>query len=203
MDYQVKKQYRGQFPLIYADPPWRYGSRGARGGWMGELDYQTMTIRDLMALPVADLAPKDGLLLMWTTGSFMMDAGDLGKAWGYPFVRVDRVWAKVKESGKPHGVPGPWGFTDAEFLLLFVRGKMHKSQAISNQRTMAWEQPYPGTHSAKPNSFRDDISTRFPGLRSLELFSRNSAPGWESWGNEAPGGLDLFEPADPLGFLEE
>lgn len=198
---QVKPEYREKYQVIYADPGWAYGSRGARGGWMGELDYTTSTIGALKELPVNGLAPKDAVLFMWTTASFMDQAILLGQAWGFRFIRVDKVWAKTKKSGKVHGVPGPWGFTDAEFIILFARGKMCSHQAVKNQKTVVWEEPYPGTHSEKPDCFRDMIKERFPDMKKIEMFSRTISDGWDSWGDQAVIGEDLFEP-DLLSFLD-
>ena len=195
--------YAGQFDVIYLDPPWKYGSRGARGGKFGELDYADMTLADLKAMPVGELLSDDAALFMWTTSPFIGDAITLGQHWGLKYIRVDRVWAKVKESGARHGVCGPWGMTDTEFLLLFTKGKMHRHQAVTNQWTMCWQEPYPGRHSAKPTLFRDEITARFPDATRLEMFAREAVDGWQVWGNEAPGCCPVFhvEQDDPTADL--
>ena len=55
--------------LIAADPPWQYGSRGARSGRHGELDYPTMTVDEICALPVANVAADTAILQLWFTGA--------------------------------------------------------------------------------------------------------------------------------------
>lgn len=198
----LNPEYDIRFNVIYMDPPWRYGSRGARGGQYGALDYSSMSIEQLRALPITQLLTEDAALFMWTTSPFLGDAIALGESWALKYIRVDRVWAKVKDSGARHGVCGPWGMTDTEFLLLFTRGQMHKNQAVSNQWTMCWQEPYPGRHSAKPAVFRDDIAARFPDSTLLEMFARDHAENWSVWGNEAPESepifLTPFDPAEEL-----
>lgn len=178
------------YGVIYADPPWQYRSGGARGGRFGALDYPTMPLGDICALPVAMIAEDNAALFLWFTGSFMAEALAVTSAWGFRFVRIDKVWAKKTCTGKPHGVVGPWGMTDAEFLLLAVRGAMHSSQADGGQYTVT-EADYPGRHSAKPHIFRQQIEARFPQARRVELFARSTAPGWDSWGNEINSPISL------------
>jgi len=199
---ELNPEYKERFDVVYMDPPWKYGSRGARGGQYGELDYVTMSIKELKQMPVAEILSDDAAVLMWTTSPFLKDAIALGESWGLKYIRVDRVWAKVKDSGARHGVCGPWGMTDTEFLLLFTRGQMHKHQAVSNQWTMCWNEAYPGMHSAKPAVFRDDIAARFPNSSLLEMFAREAAEGWSVWGNEAPDSEQLFL-ADAVDAIDE
>lgn len=196
----INPEHAGTYDVIYCDPPWKYGSKAARGGKYGALDYSGMTIPELEALPVADMAAPDCALFMWVTSPFLMLAENVAKAWGFTYLRCDRVWAKTTVTGKPHGVVGPWGLTDVEFLLLFTRGKMHKQQAVKNQYTMAWDEQYPGRHSAKPDRFRQEIVERFPEAKRIELFARIASEGWDTWGNEAPDSAPVFMSAgfDPL-----
>ena len=171
------------YDVIYADPPWRYGSRGPRGGKFGALDYPTMAVEEICALPVALVAADNAALFLWFTASFMPEAIEVCRAWGFQFTRIDKVWAKRKPSGKPHAAVGPWGMSDAEFLLLGTRGSMCRHQADRGQYTVV-EETYPGRHSAKPTRFRALIEQRFPEARRLELFARATTPGWDAWGNE-------------------
>lgn len=41
-------------------------------------------------------------------------------------------------------------------------------------------------HSAKPDSFYDDLASRTYGPR-VDLFARKPRPGYDIWGNEVPG----------------
>ena len=53
----------GTYNIIYADPPWRYEQRKVQGA--AENHYSTMSIDELCALPVPELAAKDCALFLW------------------------------------------------------------------------------------------------------------------------------------------
>src|SRR5438128_2250617 len=64
---------RGHFGAIYADPPWQFqawaGARlsgDRRSCAATKPHYQTMSDEEIAALPVAELAAPDCVLLMWT-----------------------------------------------------------------------------------------------------------------------------------------
>ena len=180
------------YKIIYADPPWQYGSQGPRGGKFGKLDYNDMDLDSLCRMDVARISDKDAVCFMWFTASFQQEALDLMQAWGFKPVRIDRVWKKVKTTGGMHAAVGPWGMTDAEFILLGTRGSgLASAQLVTNTRTCA-EVAYPGKHSAKPHEFAFEIASRFPSdWKKLEMFARNALPGWDAFGNEAPNSIEI------------
>ena len=56
-----------QYNVIYADPPWEYKTYSSKGkGRSAERHYPTMTLEQIKALPVADIAADDCTLFMWT-----------------------------------------------------------------------------------------------------------------------------------------
>ena len=73
-----------KYSVIYADPPWEYkqsGSvRNSRG--MAKQHYQTMTTKDICALPVRDICTDDALLFMWATFPNIGEALKVMEAWG-------------------------------------------------------------------------------------------------------------------------
>lgn len=173
-----------KYNIVYADPGWKYGSGGVRSGRYAKLDYRTMPTREIAALPVRELAADVSALFLWATSPFLEDAMVVGKAWGFKYIRVDKVWEKTTAKGNPHLVVGPWGFTETEFLLLFTRGPAHSFQAVSNQRQKV-EAPFTGKHSEKPAIFRQLIEERFKDdWTRVELFARTNHPGWDAWGDE-------------------
>lgn len=46
-----------QYGIIYADPPWHYDRK--HGSGVAENHYPTMSIEEICALPVSELAAKD------------------------------------------------------------------------------------------------------------------------------------------------
>ncbi|CRY19529.1 MT-A70 family methyltransferase [Yersinia enterocolitica] len=182
------------YDVIYADPPWQYGSKPNRGV---SLEYSTMSLTELCTMQVRGIASPNSALFMWVTGAMVSEALTVGAAWGFKFIRIDKVWEKKKHTGSRHGVVGPWGMNDAEFLLLFTRGKVCSNQTERNQYTV-YEEKYTGTHSGKPHFFREQIERRFKNARRIELFARTSSPGWDVWGDQAPNAksLALLEPEE-------
>ena len=74
-----------KFAIIYADPPWSYRVWSEKGkGRSAENHYSTMSVKDICALPVADIAAKDSALFLWATFPNLPEAFDVIKAWGLP-----------------------------------------------------------------------------------------------------------------------
>ena len=82
----------GKYPIIYADPPWRYTQKGLQGA--AEHHYPTMSINELCALPVAELAAPDSALFLWATFPQLPEALRLIEAWGFTYKSVAFVWLK-------------------------------------------------------------------------------------------------------------
>jgi N6-adenosine-specific RNA methylase IME4 len=58
----------GKFAVIYADPPWEFRTYSDKGkGRSAEQHYDRMSLDDIKALPVGNLAAKDCALFLWTT----------------------------------------------------------------------------------------------------------------------------------------
>ena len=71
-----------RYPIIYADPPWRYENPPMGGGNRSiENHYPTMTLDELIALPVAQLATDDALLYLWATAPKLAECIDVLRAW--------------------------------------------------------------------------------------------------------------------------
>lgn len=183
------------YQIIYADPPWKYGSGGARSGKFGALDYSSMSIADLCSMDVESIAAPVAHLYMWVTSPFLEDCHKVAKAWGFgKFIRCEKVWNKKKQSGKPHGVCGPHGMTDTEFLLLYARGGKTTSMYNDGKRNQytSTDLPFTGKHSEKPSEFRDMIDAKYiDGLKKLEMFARYPVRDWDVFGNEAPNSIEI------------
>lgn len=54
------------YSVIYADPAWRFETFSDKGkGRAPEQHYETMTIAEMAALPVASWAERDAALFLW------------------------------------------------------------------------------------------------------------------------------------------
>lgn len=170
------KKYR----IIYADPPWRYADRKPPQGGAEE-HYPTMLLSNIHNLPVMQIAETDCVLFMWATYPLLQEALDTIKAWGFTYKCVGFTWVKQNKLGSGYffGL-GRWTRGNPEICLMATRGKPKRVSASVANLTLA-----PLTrHSAKPPVIRDKIVQLLGDLPRIELFARQTAEGWDSWGNE-------------------
>lgn len=180
------------FNIIYADPPWSYDDKALnRGG--AERHYSTMTIDDICAMPVGDLAADDCILFLWGTWPKLHESLKVIEAWGFEYKTCAFVWVKTnkKANTKQYSfLPqdsfdtfwgmGRWTRANSEFCLLATKGSPKRIDAGVHQIIYA---PI-AKHSKKPDETREKIVRLCGELPRVELFARNSTPGWKVWGNE-------------------
>ena len=82
----------GKYGIVYADPPWRYDMK--RGNGVAENHYPTMSIEEICALPVADIAAKDSALFLWATFPQLNEAFRVMEAWGFKYKTLAFLWLK-------------------------------------------------------------------------------------------------------------
>jgi N6-adenosine-specific RNA methylase IME4 len=169
-----------KFSTIYADPPWLYGNQGTRAATGNH--YSGMSVAEIAALPVAELAAPNAHLHLWTTNGFLFDAPRIMDAWGFSY-KSCFVWVKPD-----FGMGNYWRVAH-EFLLFGIRG----SAPFQDRGLISWGEYGRGPHSTKPAEIRDLIERASPAPR-LELFARRVAPGWTVWGDNIE--RDLFYAAD-------
>jgi N6-adenosine-specific RNA methylase IME4 len=87
----------------------------------------------------------------------------------------------VKE-GKGQVNPGAYTMTQCEYVLVGTHRRIPKPRGARNVRQFL--QSARTKHSAKPHVIRDRIHKMFPNQKKIELFARDSMPGWLAWGNE-------------------
>ena len=63
-----------------------------------------MSIEDLCALPVADLAAPDSALFLWATFPQLPEALRLIEAWGFTYKSVAFVWLKKNMKQSLHTI---------------------------------------------------------------------------------------------------
>lgn len=160
-----------QFGCIYADPPWLYDNQGTRAATGNH--YGGMTVDELCALPVRELAADDAHLHLWTTNAFLRDSFRIIDAWGFEF-RSSFVWVKPQI-----GIGNYWR-NSHEFLLTAIRGD---AKRFNDRSLRSWVEVDRGAHSAKPEQVRAMLERASPGPR-LEMFGRQVADGWTVWGNQ-------------------
>lgn len=175
----------GGFSTILADPPWRFANRtGKVAPEHRRLDrYSTMTLDDIKALPVSDVASKNAHLYLWVPNALLPEGLEVMKAWGFRYVS-NIVWAKRRIDGGPDGRGVGFYFRNVTELLLFgVKGSMRTLAPGRSQVNMI--ETRKREHSRKPDEQYELIRACSPGPY-LELFARYPQPGWTAWGDESP-----------------
>lgn len=146
-----------------------------------ERHYPTMTADELCALPVAGLAARDSALFLWATFPKLPEALQLIKEWGFTYKGVAFVWLKKNQKADSwfYGL-GFWTRGNAEICLLATRGHPKRQASDIHQFIISPIE----AHSKKPDEAREKIVALMGDLPRVELFARQSPPGWEVWGNE-------------------
>lgn len=125
------------YATIVADPPWPYEgdmpiNRGSRTGrTMRFLSYSAMSLKEIGALPVRELATPGAHLYLWTTNRHLETAFGVARSWGFEPVTV-LVWCKEPTG---HGLGGRFAIT-TEFAL-FARERTRAGVLIKAARDAA------------------------------------------------------------------
>jgi N6-adenosine-specific RNA methylase IME4 len=200
------------YQLIYADPPWSYENSASNGA--AENHYGTMSLTDLMRLPVWALAADNAVLAMWYTGTHNAEAVRLAEAWGFK-VRTMKgfTWVKLNQLAEQHINKalaagqiedfydflellntqtrmngGNYTRANSEDMLIAVRGTGIERASASVKQVIY--SPL-GEHSAKPWEARHRLELLYGDVSRIELFSRDNIPGWDAWGNQCERTVDL------------
>jgi len=179
-----------KYEIIYADPAWQYKTKeilAKKSILNGKINrhYGTMTIAELERLPMDSLSDKNCMLFMWVVSPMLDDGIDLMKKWGFKYSTIDFIWHKQRTN------PGHYTMSECEICIVGRRGKIPTPRGARNVRQFLSEMR--GKHSAKPNEIRKRIELMFPTQSKLEMFARQSAEGWDAWGNEVEDSIDLSQ----------
>lgn len=172
------------YSTILADPPWAYANAGCRGAAANH--YPTMTLSQISALPVSDMAAKNAVLLLWATWPQLCEGLEVIKAWGFEYI-TGFPWIKIiGDPSKTHW--GEWNIKPQYGVGFWVRGC---SEALLVARRGKVSPPINGfigllsenfSHSRKPENiyhYAEQLNGPY-----LELFARRKRLGWDSWGNQ-------------------
>lgn len=159
----------GTYSVIYADPAWDYISEE-------QLGYPTMSLEEIKAMPVNDIATEDAVLFLWCSASLIGDALKVIEAWGFNY-KTHAIWDK-KNAGQ-----GSYFRLQHELLLVATRGEVPEVPYGAREASVFRDRV--GAPSEKPKRIRNVIDAMYPELKKIELFCRGTpALGWDGWGNE-------------------
>lgn len=172
-----------KYRTILADPPWPQTMAGSylltRHFRPAKLVYDTMSLDDIKALPVADMAADGAHLWLWVTNEFLHEGFHVMAAWGFKYL-APVTWVK------PSGL-GNYFIHRTEHLLFGYKGRCEFNKARYVPNVYHWNRA--GRHSKKPPESYTLIESISDEPR-LELFARPVTPmfpkveGWHVWGNE-------------------
>jgi N6-adenosine-specific RNA methylase IME4 len=166
----------GRYKTILADPPWDVMQRGTRGA---DQHYNLMSLKQIAAMPVGDLAEDDAHLWLWVTNATLRHGYDIAEAWGFT-VRSPLTWVKWRMG------LGVYLRNSTEHLLFATRGKA----PVQFRAQPTWITAPVQDHSHKPEEQYPLIERISPG-RYLELFARRRQRGWDAWGNEIDSDIQI------------
>lgn len=194
----------GGFRCLLADPAWHYTTRSeTRQERRPQDHYDTMTVEEMCAMPVAASMADDAFAFIWTTGPHLRFTFDLIDAWGFTYSGLAFNWPKLARAMTPgkfdiiaeavvhnhsfepfdrlfHFGMGHGVRSCSEIALLARRGKPVRKSKSVREVIMANVRE----HSRKPSEQYDRIEEFCDGPY-LELFGRHQRPGWAVWGNDS------------------
>lgn len=185
---------RRHYGVILADPPWSFLTRSDKGKDRSpENHYDCMTLDEIKAMPVKELAAKDCALFMWTIDTHLPMALDVIKAWGFEHKTRAFVWAKLNRKYSEYPVEmqqahedrawfkgmGFWTRANPEDCLLATTGSPTRVDNAVRRLLVAPVRE----HSRKPDETYDRIEALLQGPY-CELFARTKREGWDQMGNE-------------------
>ncbi len=170
---------KGQYRVLYADPPWQYSDDRLGDIGAAVSQYSTLSTDCICAIhksgrSVQDVSAKDAVLFLWCTAPLVPDAIRVMAAWGFGY-KSQYIWNKVLTYN------GHYNAVGHELLLIGVKGSCPPDEATLSDSVVTIERT---EHSAKPDSFYVIIEEMYTQGPYLELFARRKRDGWESWGLE-------------------
>jgi N6-adenosine-specific RNA methylase IME4 len=190
----------GCYRTILADPPWRFTNRtGKMAPEHKRLNrYATMTLEEIMELPVVQLAAPNSHLYLWVPNALILEGLEVMKRWGFTY-KTNIIWYKIRRDGGPDGRGVGFYFRNVTELLLFgVRGRGRTLAAGRRQTNIIVTRKR--EHSRKPDEQYHIIETCSPGPY-LELFARFPRENWIQWGDEITTSLPQKTHNAPSGEL--
>ena len=169
-----------KFKTVLIDPPWnqRGGGKIKRGadrhyGLMKEKE-----IQNVIGEQISECMENDAHMYMWVANNHLPEAIRIIENLGFKYI-TNIVWAKSR-----FGL-GRYFRGQHEICLFATRGRGWGVRSdINNVSSLLGKSLIsPTRHSAKPQEMYELIESRSQGPY-LELFARNSRPGWSSWGDE-------------------
>jgi len=180
---QFAERCNVKFTTLLADPPWRFMNRSGKMAPEHKrlLRYSTMSLDEIMEMPVAQMMAKQGHLYLWVPNALILEGLEVLRRWGFTY-KTNLVWYKIRKDGGPDGRGVGFYYRNVtELVLVGVRGPLRT--LAPGRRMVNLFASRKREHSRKPDEIYDIIEKCSPGPY-LELFARHPRLGWYQWGDE-------------------
>lgn len=179
---------------LLIDPPYhfkRYSEKPSAlsVGRAPQDHYDTMTLEEMKALPVRELAAPDCIMFIWTTWPHLLQCIELIRTYGFEYKTCAFDWMKANVSTlnmfpEPIDADMKMGYytrSNSEPCLLATLGQPKRMDAGVRMGIIEPAR----AHSRKPDCIYERIERLVGDVPKVELFSRTNRKGWNSWGNNA------------------
>ncbi|WP_331938896.1 MT-A70 family methyltransferase [Methylosinus sp.] len=182
-----------QWDVVVMDAPTPFETRSAKGQEKSpQAQYDCMTLGEICAMPVGDLLAPGGVLIFWTTWPLAAKGFHVEAMtrYGVPPV-TGGAWVKRTATGKLRWGPG---YVLRSVCEPYFVGRLPGADMPGSPRTINLVESLhehgsidglAREHSRKPEEFYQMVEALSPDARRLDVFSRQSRPGWATWGKEA------------------
>jgi N6-adenosine-specific RNA methylase IME4 len=177
------------YDVILADCPWNFKTYGQSNATTPQTHYNTMTIQELIDLPIKNVAAENCALFFWVVDWMSPSVCEsVVNAWGFTYRTKAWTWIKAKRSGFGfHIGRGYYTQSNPEDCWLCVKGSM----PVQNRSILSLIYSEVRKHSQKPEDQYRKIDALYPNMRYLELFARHQHKGWDVFGNEVKDSITL------------
>lgn len=186
-----------KYHIIVADPPYSFNDKlqFSEVKRSAADNYDVMTNKDILDLPVEKIAENNAVLALWVPSSLLQLGLDIMKRWGFKQTQT-HIWVKTKKNVEGLTLDNSLAFgmgrlfrQTHELCLLGTRGSPYKNLKNKSKRSVYFAPNL--KHSQKPETLQAELEAMFPGkkIKKCEIFARRIRPGWDCWGNQCEGTL--------------
>lgn len=187
-----------KYGALLVDFPWEYIMRSDKGYEKSpESHYETMSLEELMELPIGHLAAGDCLGVFWSTWPHLEMCLKLIQHHGFTY-KTGGAWHKKTVNGKSAFGTGYILRSATEPYIIATIGKPKiRSKSVRNVIETIENvdgddvEIFPSAieflrreHSRKPPQMRENIEQLMPHVYAAELFAREPWAGNDVWGKE-------------------